>query len=272
MRVIITGAAGQIGREMVDELSDSHELRLIDRSPVPGRVSCVADLASLRATSGWLRRFGSRSGQWTELFEGADAVLHLAAEPSPMAIWKQVLHDNIQATCNVIDVAARLRIRRVVYASSVLAVEALERELAPACYSADGPKIGSEVSPRPLTPYGVSKATGELIGRMFVDGGKLASFLAVRIGHYQRGEPKSEQLRRLWVRAGDLRRLLRRCLEAHVEGFHVVYGISGQPMNPFDLSHTRRLLSWDPQRLAEGPEPETEAVRIRPSATSTLPR
>lgn len=247
MRVIITGAAGLIGREMVDELSGSHELRLIDRSPVPGRVSRVADLASLHARRRWLRPFASSSGQWTELFEGADALLHLAAEPSHIAVWKRVLHDNIQATWNVIDLAARFEIRRVVYASSTWAVKSLERELAPACYRADGPKIGSDVGPRPLTPYGVSKATGELIGRMFVEEGRLASFVAVRIGHYQSGDPKTEELRRLWIHAGDLRRLLRRCVEAHIEGFHVVYGISGQHSSPYDLSHTGRLLSWDPQ-------------------------
>jgi nucleoside-diphosphate-sugar epimerase len=34
MRVIITGAAGEIGRQTVEELSDGHELCLMDRRPV----------------------------------------------------------------------------------------------------------------------------------------------------------------------------------------------------------------------------------------------
>ncbi len=247
MRVVITGAAGQIGREIVDELSNSHDLRLIDRSPVPGRVSRVADLACLQPERRWLRPFGSSSGQWTDLFEGIDALLHLAAEPDPTAVWERVYRENIQATWNVIDAAARFGIRRVVYAISTWSVKALEREVAPACYSPDGPKIGSDAAPRPLTPYGASKAAGELGGRMFVDEANLASFVAVRIGHYQPDCPRDERLRRLWIGAHDLRRLLRRCVEASIEGFHVVYGISGQRSSPFDLSHTRSLLSWDPQ-------------------------
>jgi len=39
MAVIITGAAGQIGSQIVEELSNLHELCLIDRIPVPGHTS-----------------------------------------------------------------------------------------------------------------------------------------------------------------------------------------------------------------------------------------
>jgi nucleoside-diphosphate-sugar epimerase len=44
MRVIITGAAGEIGGQIVEELSDSHDLCLIDGRPVSGRMSMIADL------------------------------------------------------------------------------------------------------------------------------------------------------------------------------------------------------------------------------------
>ncbi len=37
MRVVITGAAGQIGTQMVEELSAIHEASLVDRLPVPDR-------------------------------------------------------------------------------------------------------------------------------------------------------------------------------------------------------------------------------------------
>jgi nucleoside-diphosphate-sugar epimerase len=44
MRVVITGAAGRIGIQMVEELSEAYELRLIDRVRLPRRKSVVADL------------------------------------------------------------------------------------------------------------------------------------------------------------------------------------------------------------------------------------
>jgi nucleoside-diphosphate-sugar epimerase len=87
MRVVITGAAGQIGRQIVEELSGKYELRLVDRVPVSGRGSVVADLAeddgATSVKSFW--RFGRKS--WAPSFEGADVVLHLAADVNNRAPW-----------------------------------------------------------------------------------------------------------------------------------------------------------------------------------------
>jgi len=248
MRVVITGAAGRIGSEMVEELSGVHELCLVDRSPIPRRASIVADLARSRATSRWRPWSGLRPPRWTEAFDGADVVLHLAADMRNQAPWERVLHDNIEATWNVIEAAARHRVRRVVFASSNWAVKAVERALAPACYTPAGPKIISDVPPRPSSPYGLSKAFGELTGRMFVDQGQLGSFVAVRIGYYHPDPPLDENLRRLWIGTQDLRSLLGCCVEAKFDGFHVVYGTSAQPTAPYDLSYTCRLLSWEPRQ------------------------
>jgi nucleoside-diphosphate-sugar epimerase len=45
MRVIIPGAAGEIGTQLIEELSGKHELCLIDQRPVVGHISIIADLA-----------------------------------------------------------------------------------------------------------------------------------------------------------------------------------------------------------------------------------
>ena len=120
MRIIITGAAGRIGSTLVEELSGEHELCLMDRTAVPGRTSLVTDLT----ISQELR---------TNIFEGYAAVIHLAADARNLAPWESVLHDNIEATWNVIEAAARNNVRRVIFASSNWAVKARERALAPAC-------------------------------------------------------------------------------------------------------------------------------------------
>jgi uronate dehydrogenase len=187
--------------------------------------------------------------QWTDTFEGCGVVIHLAADARNRAPWKSVFHDNIEATWNVIEATARYKVGRLVFASSNWAVKARERGLAPACYAESGPKIASDTAPQPLYPYGLSKAFGELAGRMFVDDGHLGSFVAVRIGYYHPDPPEDENLRRLWIGSWDLRSLFRRCVEAEFQGFHVVYGVSAQPAAPYDLSHSRRLLSWEPRQL-----------------------
>jgi NAD+ dependent glucose-6-phosphate dehydrogenase len=249
MHVLITGAAGQIGKEIVAELSSAHELCLLDRRPVPDKQSIVADLAQAGASTGWRRWFKPRFAQWANHFAEVDTVLHLAANVNPSAPWPLVLRDNIQATWNVFEAAVQHQVRRVIFASSNWAVKALEQTLAPACYLPDGPKIGSDAPPSPISPYGVSKAFGELSGRMLVDERRLSSFIAVRIGSYRLTPPQDETTRQRWIGASDLRSLLRRCVETELEGFHVVYGVSAQPSAPYNLSYTRRLLSWEPRQL-----------------------
>ena len=249
MRVIITGAAGKIGKQVTEDLSGSHDLCLIDRSPVDGQASVVADLSKDIVKKSWWPCSKSRPAPWRENFTGAEIVVHLAAEPDPSAPWQKVVRDNIQATQNVIETAVKHGVRRIVFASSNWAVKAVEQELAPTCYRPDGLKISSGVPPRPLTPYGISKAFGELTGRMFVDEGQLESFVAVRIGCYDPDCPKDEPLRYLWIGTQDIRLLFRRCVEAEFKGFHVVYGVSAQSTAPYNLTHTQRLLAWEPQQV-----------------------
>ena len=250
MRIVITGAAGKIGKQVVEELSSSHDLRLIDKKRIPGQSSIVADLAQHRVRSlrkPWLK---ARLPRWMRAFEGVDIVLHFAADIRVSAPWESVAVNNIEATWNVIEAAAKFRVPAVIFASSNWAVKGLEQKLAPDCYLPEGPKIDSGMPPVPLTAYGLSKAFGELAGRMFVDEGKLQSFVAVRIGDYNPTPSTDKMSRTRWIGMEDIRSLIRRCVEADLRGFHVVYGVSSQKTAPYDLSHTQQLLSWLPsQRL-----------------------
>ncbi len=247
MRVIITGAAGEIGGQIVEELFDSHDLCLVDRRPVAGRMSLIADLSKSYSWMRWLRWMRvSEYPRWMEVFEGADVVLHLAVDQRRAVPEQQRLFNNMQITLNVMEAAIRHHVSRVVFASSNWAVKGTERELAPACYLPDGPKIGSDAPPRPINAYGVAKAFGEISGRMAVDRSQLETFVAVRIGSFLPFPPEDERRTR-WIGVQDIRRLLRRCVEAQFRGFHVVYGVSAQPTAPYDLSHTRKLLCWQPQ-------------------------
>jgi uronate dehydrogenase len=249
VRVVITGAAGRIGTQIVEELSSSHELCLLDRRPVSGPESVVADLAQPNTAKRLRRWFRSKRTGWMETFAGAETVIHLVTHPRHLAPWGELLPDNVQATWNVFEAAVQHRVPRVVFASSNWVVKALERELAPLCYRPDGPKIGSDVPPRPITAYGVTKALGEIAGRRLVDEGQLSSFVAVRIGSYHADPPTDDEVRHRWIGPRDIRSLFGCCVEVPFEGFHVVYGVSAQPTAPYDLSHTRRLLSWEPQQL-----------------------
>lgn len=248
MRVVITGAAGSIGSQLVEDLSPIHELVLIDRKLVHSRNSIAADLSRNGAMSRFRGWIPWKSSCWSDAFKGADVVIHLAANREVTAPWEKVLRDNIQATWNVIDAAAKCRVPRVVFASSGWAVKALERKPPPGCDLLQGmPKLHSETPPYSLTTYGLSKSFGEIAGRMYVDEGRLHSFVAVRIGCYSPTPPEDRELLSRWISDSDIRSLFRRCVEAELDGFHVVYGVSAQSSAPYDLSHTCRVLSWEPQ-------------------------
>jgi nucleoside-diphosphate-sugar epimerase len=244
VKIVITGAAGAIGRLMIDELGPTHELRLLDRYRVPDRRSLRADLSVARPMR--LRRLWQalRIPRWEEAFSGADVVLHLAGNAKPDATFKSVLRHNVRATWNVLDAAARARVPRVVLASSARGALGLEREALPR-WAANVGHIGAGAAPRPLSPYGLSKAYGELAGRMFVDSGRLPSVVAVRIGALGERRPATGPAMHRWVHPADLRTVLRRCSEASFEGFHVVYAVSTGQDGVFDLSHTQELLSWN---------------------------
>lgn len=241
MRVVITGAAGRIGAIATGALS-AHALVLVDRRRVAGHPTVVADLS--RSPRSWL------GGRWGRALAGADAVVHLAAAIDPAAPWPRVRRHNVEATWQVLQAAAAAGVTRVVLASSTWVVRAAEGE----ARSVSG--IGSATPPRPLTAYGLSKAFGELAGRMLVDEGRLRTCIAVRIGLFAPPGvmPAEAWLRERWVGARDLAAILRRCVEADLDGFHVVYGISAVPQGPFDLSATERLLGWSPsETLPSGP-------------------
>ena len=117
MRIVITGAHGRIGRHMVAELQDEHSLVLVDRRPRKGYQTVRADVS--RSPGGnTRRRRGWRRYDWAHVMEGADAVLHLAGDPSPRASWDSAMTSNAGATWNVLEAACRHGVPRVVLASS----------------------------------------------------------------------------------------------------------------------------------------------------------
>lgn len=249
MHIVITGAAGVIGKEIVRGFAGLHDVCLIDCKPSHGNSLIICDLSNYNGNDNINNLSESGIAKLRDVFKEANVIIHLAEDSSPRATWQRVLHNSIQSTWNVLQIAVENKISRVIYASSNWAVKARELELAPDCYKPNGPKIGSEAPPHPKTPYGIAKACGEITGRMLAEEGKLESFVAVRIGWYSNTPIDNDQYRQLRIGKQDLCGLFRSCVEAKFNGFHVVYGVSAQEISPYDLSYTTRLLSWKPQEL-----------------------
>ena len=90
MRVLITGAGGNLGTKLRRHLQDRYELVLTSRRKHPPTELHVADLTR------W-------DDAWTALFRGVDVVVHLAANPHPAAVWSELAAPNIDMVLNVCE-------------------------------------------------------------------------------------------------------------------------------------------------------------------------
>ena len=160
-RVVVTGGSGKAGRGVVRDLQKhGYEVLNVDRQTSPdssGPDSAIpflpADLTDYGQTLEALS-----AGDWGR---APDAVVHLAAIPSPVhAPADQVFRTNITSTHTVFSAAARLGIRRVVWASSETTL-GLPFERLPDYVPVD------EAHVYPETSYALSKVLGEEMARQF---------------------------------------------------------------------------------------------------------
>jgi len=236
--VLLTGAEGRVGQAILSELSGEYDWRLLDRDP-PTRdtrhefvVADITDEAAVR-----------------DAMDGVGAVIHLAGDPRPEAPWDSVLANNIDGTRNVLQAAVEEGVEKVAFASSNHAVGAYETdERKPDLYRPDDEfRLDGEELPRPGNLYGVSKATGEILGRYYHDEHGL-SVVCVRIGNLTKDHPPKnyERGQAMWLSHRDCAHLFDRCLRADY-GFEIVYGISDNERKYYSIERAKEVLGYDPQ-------------------------
>jgi nucleoside-diphosphate-sugar epimerase len=161
MTIAVTGGSGKAGRAVVqDLLENGHHVLNIDRVPSPDSYAPDTAVPYLPAdVTDFGQTLEALSGG--EIVPGIDAVVHLAAIPSPgHATPDQVFRTNITSTHTVFSAAARLGLRRVVWASSETTL-GLPFERPPDYAPVD------EAHVYPETSYALSKVLGEEMARQF---------------------------------------------------------------------------------------------------------
>ena len=153
MRYVVTGAAGFIGSHLAEALqSAGHDVVGIDA------FTDYYDPALKEENARGLdvRRLDLAADELD--FAGFDGVFHLAARPGVRSfgdVFPQYLRDNVLATQRVFEAAVRDGVR-VVFASSSSVYGETERYPTP-----------EDTPPRPLSPYGITKLTGEQLARAY---------------------------------------------------------------------------------------------------------
>ncbi|MDH2425179.1 NAD(P)-dependent oxidoreductase [Sphaerisporangium sp. TRM90804] len=225
--VLLTGAAGRIGTCLTAGLPEhGYTLRLLDRRPVEDTLheTIVGDVDDPAVLA--------------RAVEGVDAVVHMAGNASPKAGWEEVLGANIDATYRVFEAARRAGVERVVFASSNHAAGFTRRQ----------ELVAPDTPVAPDSLYGVSKAYGEALGRYYSDryGMRVAS---LRIGSFC-PEPVNARTLSTWISPADMVRLMHACLTAPELTYAVLWGVSANTRNWWDLG-PGRALGYHPRDDAE---------------------
>ena len=151
--IVVTGAAGRLGRRVVQLLVDQgREVRATDQ----------VEADDLPAE--FVRCELGDAGAVGDILRGAEAVVHMGAIPGPSRAEPRVIFENnVSADFNVMMSAAELGLRRVVFSSSAFGMG----------WAHDGnafvPRylpLDEEHPMMPFEPYGLTKQVGEDIGRM----------------------------------------------------------------------------------------------------------
>ena len=151
--IVVTGAAGRLGRRVVQLLVDQGRDVLgtdrVDADGLPSRfIRC--ELGDAQAVH--------------RILEGAEAVVHMGAIPGPQRAEPRIIFENnVTGDFNVMMAAAELGLRRVVFSSSAFGMG----------WANDGNAfvplylpLDEEHPMMPFEPYGLTKQVGEDIGRM----------------------------------------------------------------------------------------------------------
>ncbi len=228
--VLLTGASGALGRMLAKSLTDQGwTLRLTDITAFPDPLPAGARFTRADLNDGVTI---------LHLAEGCGAIVHLGGV-SVERPFEEVLGPNIRGLYHIYE-AARREHARVIFASSNHAVGFHERT--------ESLAAGTDFLPDGF--YGLSKAYGELMGRLYwFKHGVESVFL--RIGSCC-PEPINARMLASYLSYADLTRLIVGCVTTGRVGCRVVWGASDNARMTWWRDDDRAVVGWSPQDSADG--------------------
>ncbi|MGE5363053.1 MAG: SDR family oxidoreductase [Bacteroidota bacterium] len=150
MKFLVTGGAGFIGSNIVEVLlKRGNTVRVLDNFSTGKRENLASFQNDIELIEGDIRSYHLVQ----KAVKGVEIILHQAALPSvPRSIYDPITTNevNVTGTLNVLESAKESGVRRLVFASS-------------SSVYGDNPQLPKQedMTPNPISPYAVSKLSGE---------------------------------------------------------------------------------------------------------------
>jgi uronate dehydrogenase len=235
-RVVITGAAGSIGRCAVRGLSQrGHRvlaIDVVDRPPEGAAEFRQVDITNPAALD--------------DAFASQDVVIHLAAIPTDADFMTKLLPANYVGVYQMYEAAKRAKLGRVITTSTsqVIFGHDLEKQL-----------VRADAAYAPVNHYAVSKITMEEMGKFYArcHGMQVLvvrpGWLSQNLGQFK-GIGPSKVTRNYYLSHDDAARFFVAAVETDKlsrPGFHVVYAVSRGEDDTVgvDRSPARELLGYE---------------------------
>lgn len=188
-KVLVTGASGLIGSDLIEAIKVSHEVRTYSRRFVPGHEGVQADINDIAALD--------------TAMKGIHTVVHLAAVLPNSDDDQLLMAVNVTGTYNLFEAARKHGVQRVILASTgaisggYMQDPQIKRIVAGETDdNTDYDFTISELDPsRPMGMYAVTKLWGEAVGRYHSEANGM-SVICVRLGRVIADDSPEDDLRK----------------------------------------------------------------------------
>jgi len=218
-KILVTGASGHLGGMLFKAMAKIGYTNLLGTDLKKKNIEknekfITANLRNLKST--------------VKISKGVYAIVHFGAIPVEDT-QKNILQNNIIGTYNLFEAARINKVKRVIFASSNHAI-GFHRRIT---------RLNEFSMQRPDSHYGLSKAFGEDLSRLYADKFNIKS-MCIRIGSCLK-KPEDRRHLSTWISYEDLTQLVDIGIKHRSIHHEIVYGVSRNKKSWWNNSRAYKL-------------------------------